>query len=84
MTHANVAFLAATTMFIAAVSTAQQTSTSTSTALNPEVLALKATSDLVIKNLGFNALGEVAFELYNRGDVGINIDSGRTSAASVT
>lgn len=41
-------------------------------ALNPDVLALNKAADLVVRDLAFNALGEVSFELTNRGAVGIN------------
>ncbi len=42
------------------------------TAIAPEVLALKTSSDLTIKDLGFNGQGQVSFVLMNRGDVPIN------------
>ncbi|MEA2725471.1 MAG: hypothetical protein QOH59_3242 [Gemmatimonadales bacterium] len=42
------------------------------TAVNPEVIALRTTSDLIIKDLGFNGKGEITFELKNRGDLPIN------------
>jgi len=42
-------------------------------ALNPDVIALQTTSDLVAKDLGFTGLGEITFNLVNRGKVGINV-----------
>ena len=42
-------------------------------AVNPDVLALRNTSDLVIKDLEFTALAEVTFDLVNRGEVGVNV-----------
>jgi hypothetical protein len=44
----------------------------TAVAINPEVIALHTTSDLIIKDLGFTGKGEITFELKNRGDVPIN------------
>lgn len=41
-------------------------------AVNPEVLQLKQAADLVVKDLGFTALGEVVLTLHNRGDVAVN------------
>jgi len=42
-------------------------------ALNPDVVALQNSADLVAKDLGFTALGEVTFALFNRGEVGVNV-----------
>ncbi len=42
-------------------------------AINSEVLALKTSADLVIRDLAFTALAEVTFNLVNRGDVGVNM-----------
>jgi hypothetical protein len=44
----------------------------TSAAINPDILALNTTSDLIIKDLGFTSKGEITFELRNRGQVPIN------------
>lgn len=41
-------------------------------AVNPDIIALQTTSDLIIRDLGFNGKGEVTFELRNRGKVPIN------------
>jgi hypothetical protein len=42
-------------------------------AVNPEVLALRNSADLVVRDVAFTALAEVTFKLVNRGDVGINV-----------
>jgi hypothetical protein len=42
-------------------------------AVNPDVVALKTTSDLVSKDLGFTAKAEITFNLVNRGEVGVNV-----------
>jgi len=47
-------------------------------AINPEIIALQTTSDLVAKDLGFTALGEITFKLVNRGEVGINVPAKAT------
>ena len=49
-----------------------QVSAPTTQAVNPDVFALTKAADLVVRNVGFTALGEVTFELANRGAVGIN------------
>ncbi len=41
-------------------------------AVNPVVVALLTTSDLIVRDLGFNGKGEITFELRNRGKVPIN------------
>lgn len=46
--------------------------TSQNQAVNPEVLLLKQSADLVVSDLGINSLGEIVFTLQNRGYVGIN------------
>lgn len=48
------------------------TNPAASAAINPEIVALLSTSDLIIKDLGFNGKGEITFELRNRGKVPIN------------
>jgi len=42
------------------------------TSVNPEVILLKQSADLVAKDLGFNGLGEVTLTLHNRGDQAVN------------
>jgi hypothetical protein len=42
-------------------------------AVNPEIIALQNSADLVARDLGFTALGEITFSLVNRGKVGINV-----------
>lgn len=42
-------------------------------ALAPDLIALQNSSDLVAKDLGLTALGEITFNLVNRGEVGINV-----------
>ena len=44
----------------------------TSAAINPDIVALNSTSDLIVKDLGFTSKGEITFELKNRGQVPIN------------
>ena len=44
----------------------------TLTAVNPDLIALRTTSDLIIRKLGFDGKGEITFELRNRGQVPIN------------
>jgi len=46
--------------------------TSQNQAVNPDVLLLKQSADLVVKDLEFNLLGEIVFTLQNRGSVAIN------------
>ena len=46
-----------------------------SEAINPDVIALQTTADLISKDLAFTGLGEVTFRLINRGQVGINVVS---------
>lgn len=41
-------------------------------AVNPDIIALQTTSDLIIRDLGFNGKGEITFKLRNRGKVPIN------------
>lgn len=48
------------------------TNQAASAAINPEIVALLSTSDLIIRDLGFNGKGEITFELRNRGKVPIN------------
>ncbi len=55
----------------AALATAQVSSQTQ--VLNPDFIALQTASDLVAKDLGFTALGEITFNLVNRGEVGINV-----------
>jgi hypothetical protein len=62
------AVLLASSTAAAQVSGAQNTQ-----AVNSEVLALRTSADLVVRDLGFTALAEVTFTLVNRGDVGINV-----------
>ncbi len=40
--------------------------------INPEVLGLSMASDLVATDLGLTSLGEITFNLVNRGEVGVN------------
>jgi hypothetical protein len=54
-----------------------------SEAINPDVIALKTTSDLVTKDLGFTGLGEIAFNLVNRGEVGINVPKKQGGATTM-
>lgn len=51
------------------------------TAINPDVIALRTSSDLIMRDLGFNGKGELTFELRNRGDVPINPGGPGTIAA---
>ncbi|MEO8090808.1 MAG: CARDB domain-containing protein [Gemmatimonadales bacterium] len=44
----------------------------TSVPINPDVIALQTSSDLIVKELGFNARGDLTFELWNRGEVPVN------------
>jgi hypothetical protein len=46
-----------------------------SEAINPDVIALQTTADLISKDVGFTGLGEITFRLINRGQVGINVVS---------
>ncbi|MEX2164253.1 MAG: CARDB domain-containing protein [Sulfuricaulis sp.] len=52
-------------------------------ALNPEIMALRTSSDLVVKDLAFNGLGEITFNLVNRGEVGINVPAKQGSAVKM-
>jgi CARDB len=52
-------------------------------AVNPDVIALKTTSDLVIRDLRFTGEGEIAFNLVNRGDLGINVPGGHSGAMTL-
>lgn len=52
-------------------------------AVNPDVIALKTTSDLVVRDLGFTGEGEILFSLVNRGDVGINVPGGHSGALTL-
>jgi hypothetical protein len=52
-------------------------------AINPDVIALKTTSDLAAKDLGFTALGEITFNLVNRGEVGINVPKKQGGATTM-
>ena len=54
-----------------------------SEAINPDVIALKTTSDLVAKDLGFTGLGEIVFNLVNRGEVGINVPKKQGGATTM-
>jgi hypothetical protein len=54
-----------------------------SEAINPDVIALKTTSDLVAKDLGFTALGEITFNLVNRGEVSINVPAKQGAVTSL-
>ena len=58
--------LCATMLFAVPVATAQTTGGIV------ETITLQNSADLTIRNVGFNGLGEVVFQLANRGDVGIN------------
>jgi hypothetical protein len=60
--------------------TTQATGGAQTQAVNPDVIALQTTSDLVTKDLRFTGLGEVAFDLINRGKVGINVSATRGGA----
>ena len=62
---------------LAAQSPAQNT-----LAVNPEVMALRNSADLVVRDLAFTALAEVTFNLVNRGDVGVNVPASSTLKAS--
>jgi hypothetical protein len=48
------------------------TNPAASAAVNPDIVALLSTSDLIIKDLGFDGKGDITFELRNRGKVPIN------------
>ena len=62
----------------------QQAQVSSQTqALNPDVIALQTTSDLVTKDLGFTGLGEITFNLVNRGEVGINVPKKQGGATTM-
>ncbi|MEX2126083.1 MAG: CARDB domain-containing protein [Woeseia sp.] len=52
-------------------------------AVNPDIIALKTTSDLVVRDLGFTGLGEIAFNLVNRGEVGINVPAKQGGAMTL-
>lgn len=56
----------------ATAAAAPTTADAITTAVNPDVIALRTTSDLIIRKLGFNGKGEITFELRNRGQVPIN------------
>jgi hypothetical protein len=56
----------------------------TSAAINPDIVALNSTSDLVIRNLGFTNTGEITFELRNRGKVPINPPPSGTARSAST
>ena len=42
-------------------------------AINPDAIALKTSADLVAKDLALTSLGEITFNLVNRGEVGVNV-----------
>lgn len=44
-----------------------------SEAINPDVILLQTNADLVTRDIGLTAAGEVTFRLVNRGEVGINV-----------
>lgn len=46
-----------------------------SQAINPDVILLKTNADLVTRDIGLSAAGEVTFRLVNRGEVGINVSA---------
>ena len=77
ITCVSVSVLIANSTATAQVSGAQNTQ-----AVNPEVMALRNSADLVVRDLAFTALAEVTFSLVNRGDVGINVPSTATLKAS--
>lgn len=52
-------------------------------AVNPDVMALRTTADLVIKDVAFSSLGEVTFNLINRGEVGINVPGATLDAKKI-
>jgi hypothetical protein len=51
--------------------------------VNPDIIALNTTSDLVIRDLGFTPGGEITFELRNRGKVPINPPPKATTVSPV-
>ncbi|MFZ5877667.1 MAG: CARDB domain-containing protein [Nitrospirota bacterium] len=51
----------------------QTTAGAQTQAVNPDVIALQTTADLVTKDLGFTGAGEITFTLVNRGEVGVNV-----------
>lgn len=53
------------------------------TQVNPEVIGLKTTPDLVARDLGFTGLGEITFNLVNRGEVGINVPKKQGGATTM-
>jgi hypothetical protein len=72
----------------AATAAAPATGSPTTTAINPDLVALRTTADLIIRDLGFNGKGEITFELRNRGEVPINpapvsLSDGRTAKRQV-
>lgn len=56
----------------ATTAAAPTTTDAITTAVNPDIVALRTTSDLIIRKLGFDGKGEITFELRNRGQVPIN------------
>jgi hypothetical protein len=56
-----------------APATTQSAAGAQTQAVNPEIIALQNSADLVVRDLGFTALGEITFNLVNRGKVGINV-----------
>ena len=71
---------ASAALFLAnSVAGAQVSGAQNTQAVNPEVMALRNSADLVVRDVAFTALAEVTFTLVNRGDVGINVPA--TAAA---
>lgn len=69
--HRSRSFLFLTVSLVAHTALAQ--TTPQTQAYNADGVALQNSADLVAKDLGFTAPGEVTFALLNRGEVGINL-----------
>lgn len=70
-----ISYACASLLIASAPAVAQVPASQNTQAVNPEVLALRNSADLVVRDLAFTALAEVTFNLVNRGDVGVNITS---------
>ena len=77
MRQTKLVLLVVVSLLVAALASAQFGSQNQQ-AVGPDVLALQTSSDLVSKDLGFTALGEITFKLVNRGEVGINVPAKAT------
>jgi hypothetical protein len=63
--------------------TNQAASPGSQTQINPDIILLRTTSDLVARDLGFTGPGEITFNLVNRGEVGTNVQAKQGSATTI-